>query len=192
MARKQGKAPFLPEGEFNYVLSQQMGPNARRDRAILLVSYNMGLRSKELAALRLGDVCTARWEIRETWRLLRHMTKGDKFREAFCAHEGTRAALTAYPASRGTRAPDRPLFLSQKGDHFSANTMQRHIARLYAKAGVKCSSHSGRRSFATRLMEKNSDIYAIQRLMGHESITTTQEYLYASPERPKKVVRLLE
>jgi integrase/recombinase XerD len=191
MARKQGKAPYLSEEEFGDVLRSCVGMNAVRDRAVLLVSYNLGLRAKEIASLRMCDVIDGKGTLLSTIRLLKHMTKGDKFREVFLVHAETRIALNNYLAKRGTRLGDRPLFMSQKGNQFSANTMQRMIGLLYRKANSPGSSHTGRRSFATRLMEKGADIYSIQRLLGHESIATTQEYLYASPERLKKVSGLL-
>jgi len=167
------------------------GPNQARNRAILLVSYNLGLRAKELASLTIGDMLDADGRLNETIRLLKHMTKGAKFREVFLVHDATRQTLEDYLSHRGRRGGDRPLFLSQKGQPFSANSMQRLMGQLYHNAHILGSSHSGRRSFATRLIERGADIYAIKELMGHESITTTQAYFFASPERLKKISKLL-
>lgn len=86
---------------------------------------------------------------------------------------------------------ESPLFLSQKGGAFSPNTMQRLIANLYKKGDVRASSHSGRRSFATRLIENGTDIYAVMELMGHSSIQTTQTYFATNPERLKRLSALL-
>ena len=192
MKRKQGVAPFVSEGHLQLVLTTCEGHNAVRNRAILLISYNLGLRAKEIAALSIGDVFDLRTgQLVEVIRLLRHMTKGDKFREVPLVHRETREALVGYLSTRGRRHAERPLFISQRGERFSANTMQRLIGNLYRQAGIPGSSHSGRRSFATRLIEKGADIYAIQQLMGHTSITTTQKYLFASTERLKKTANLL-
>ena len=58
-------------------------------------------------------------------------------------------------------------------------------------AGVHASSHSGRRSFATHLIQNGADIYTVKEMMGHTSIATTQEYFTTSPERMKKFAALL-
>ena len=69
--------------------------------------------------------------------------------------------------------------------------MQRMIGNLYKKAGINGTSHSGRRSFSTRLIRHNVDIYSIQQLMGHASIVTTQEYFASDPNLLKdKVFKL--
>ena len=191
MASKQGKAPYIDPSTLDFVLRRLCGPNAARNSAILHTSHYLGLRAEELAALTLGDVLTRHGELRDAVRLLKHMTKGAKFREVYLVHPGTRASIQAYLRTRGTRAPERPLFLSQKGDGFSANTMQRLIGNLYRAAGVPGSSHSGRRSFATNFVERGADVYGVMTLMGHASITTTQEYLHSSPERLRKLSGLL-
>lgn len=181
---RQGKAPYLSQEVLQRTLDAQVGIHALRDRTILLMSHYLGLRAKELAGLLVGDVFDpTTGQVREVVRLFR--TKGDKFREAFLVNESVREHVRRYLIIRGTRA-DSPLFLSQKGGSFSANTMQKLLARIYARAGVEASSHSGRRSFATRLIESGADIYAVMQMMGHSSITTTQAYFSTSPERLKR------
>lgn len=191
MASKQGQAPYIDPDTLDFVLTRLSGPNAARNSAILHISHYLGLRAKEIASLTLGDVLNRRGELRDSIRLLKHMTKGAKFREVYLVNAGARSAVEAYLRTRGTRAPERPLFLSQKGDAFSPNTMQRLIANLYRAAGVPGSSHSGRRSFATNLIEKGADVHSIMSLMGHTSINPTQKYLHASPQRLKKISGLL-
>lgn len=185
----RGKAPYVPEATLVTVLDACRERHQLRDRAIMLVSHYLGLRAKEIAALRIGDVCDGHGKLREVIRLTE--TKGDRVREVFLVHPGTRKALERYLARRDRFDRDAPLFLSQKGGAFSANSMQRQCARIYRWAGVKASSHSGRRSFATRLIERNADIYAVKELLGHGDIRTTQEYFSTSPERLKKVAQLL-
>lgn len=70
--------------------------------------------------------------------------------------------------------------------------MRRGVAGLYRDAGVAGSSHSGRRSFATMLIEGGADIYSVKELLGHSSIATTLVYLTASPERLKNSTRSLK
>ena len=187
--KKRGQAPYLPKEVLDRVIGDVRGINAARNRAVLLFSHYLGLRAKEIAGLVIGDVFDPRTGIRDTLRLFK--TKGDKFREAFLVNEETREALNAYLTYRGVTHTETPLFLSQKGGAFSANTMQRMIGNLYRRASVRGSSHSGRRSFATRLIESGTDIFTIKELMGHSSISTTQQYFATSPERLKRAVASL-
>lgn len=187
---KQGVAPYVPKETLERVIKAQSGANACRDRAILYLSHYLGLRAKELAALRIKDVFDQSG-IKDTIRLLASMTKGEKFREVFLVKEEARETLRLYLAERGVRHLEGPLFLSQKGGSFSANTMQRLMRNLYDKAKVEASSHSGRRSFATRLIQAGADIYTVQQMMGHASIATTQRYFATSPERLKRAAALL-
>lgn len=189
---KQGKAPYIGLAELAATLAAQTGIHATRNQAILMLSHYMGLRAMELAKLTIGDLYDPQTrEVRESVRLLSCMTKGQKFREVYLTHVPSRQILATYLASRGLRYMDAPLFLSQRGGAFSPNTMQRLLAIMYQRAGVVGSSHSGRRSFATHLIETGADVFAIKELLGHTSIATTQRYFSSNPSRMKKFVSLL-
>ncbi|TCV82693.1 tyrosine-type recombinase/integrase [Sulfurirhabdus autotrophica] len=189
---KQGKAPYIPVEVLERTLAAQSGYHAPRNRAVLLLSHYLGLRAKELSLLTIGDVFDPHsGSVKETIRLLASMTKGERFREVFLVNEQSRENVRLYLLSRGIRHLAAPLFLSQKGGQFSANTMQRLIANIYKTANVKASSHSGRRSFATRLIESGADIYSVKELLGHSSIVTTQAYFATSPERLKRIAGVL-
>lgn len=187
---QRGKAPYVPETVLAGVLDACNSRHALRDQAIMLVSHYLGLRAKELAMLTIGDVLDRHGRVREVIKLKK--TKGDKVREVFLVHDRTRQTLESYLATRRDLSDrDAPVFKSQKGGAFSPGSMQRQCARIYRGAGIKASSHSGRRSFATRLIERNADIYAVKELLGHGDIRTTQEYFFTSPERLKRVAQLL-
>lgn len=190
---KTGKAPYVPLGVLQQTLdAQKRYRHAARDRAVLILSHYLGLRAKELAALRIGDVFDPTvGRVREVVRLLSTMTKGGKYREVFLVNEQARSYVLACLQTRSLRHMDAPLFQSQRGGHFSANSMQRLVAICYDRAGVQASSHSGRRSFATNLIERGADIYSVQQMLGHASITTTQAYFQTSPERLRKFAALL-
>lgn len=190
---KQGKAPYVPSDVLTKTLKAQTHTrNAARDQAVLALSHFLGLRAKELASLTIGDVFDpGPGKLREVVRLLGSMTKGGKFREVFLVNEQARAYLLTYLQTRSLRHMDAPLFLSERGGHFSANSMQRMVAICYRRAGVRASSHSGRRSFATNLIERGADIYSVKELLGHASIVTTQAYFSSNPERLKKFAQLL-
>lgn len=144
---KSGKAPYVPQNVLQQTLeAQKRYRHANRDRAILALSHFMGLRAKELAALRLGDVFDpTTGKVRDVVRLLASMTKGAKYREVFLVNDQARQLLLDYLRERSLRHMDAPLFQSQRGNHFSANSMQRLVAICYDRAGVRASSHSGRR-----------------------------------------------
>lgn len=184
-----GKAPYVPKDTLRRTLDAQRGTHALRNKTILLMSHCLGLRAKELALLLVGDVFDLhQGQVKEVVRLTK--TKGEKFREAFLVNEECRDHLRRYLTTRPARAT-APLFLSQKGGAFSPNTMQKLLHNIYTDAGVSASSHSGRRSFATRLIEGGADIYAVMEMMGHSSIMTTQQYFATSPERLKRFAGVL-
>lgn len=187
--KKTGKAAYVSEQELQITMNNLRGKNSLRNKSILLVSHFMGLRAKEMALLKIGDMYDFQNKIlRDTIRLLAAYTKGNKYREVFLLDSNARKVLLEYILSRPDAAPDAPLFLSQKLTPFTANTMQRMIGNLYKMAGINGTSHSGRRSFATRLIRRNVDIYSVQQLMGHSNIATTQEYFVSDPMLLKEQV----
>lgn len=186
---KNGKAPFVSEDDLALTLEMTKGINGLRNKAVILLSHFLGLRAKELALLKIGDIYDPnKKSVRETIRLLGVITKGNKFREVYLVDSYARSILQEYITKERSSDQNAPLFLSQKGGAFSPNTMQRMVANCYKKAGIKASSHSGRRSFATRLIRKNVDIYSIQQLMGHSSISVTQIYFASDPIKLREAV----
>jgi len=93
-----------------------------RDSTILLFSLYTGLRAKELAALRIGDVYDAEGTPRTQFTLSAAQTKGSRTRVVF-VNTALSAQLVSYAQWRRTTDAAQPLFRSQKGKHFSANTM---------------------------------------------------------------------
>jgi integrase/recombinase XerD len=192
MTIKSGKAPFVTDDDLELTLDSIQGVNHKRNKAVLLLSHFLGLRAKEMASLTVGDVIDRRGQIKENIRLVAAYTKGGIYREVFLVDDRAKECLKSYIfAERNINEPSSPLFLSQKGGGFSPNTMQRMIGNIYKKAGINASSHSGRRSFATRLIRNNVDIYSVQQLMGHSSIQTTQEYFASDPNLLKLAVSKL-
>lgn len=190
---KSGKAPFVTDDDLQLTMNLLRGKNARRNKAILLFSHFLGLRAKEMAALKIGDVIDVRnGKAKQVIRLLAAYTKGGKYREVFLMNDEAAEIIRDYIFIERQLIADVPLFLSQKGGAFSANTMQRMIGNLYKSAGVNASSHSGRRSFATHLIRNGADIYSVQQLMGHSSIQTTQEYFASDPNHLMEVARKLK
>jgi integrase/recombinase XerD len=88
--------------------------------------------------------------------------------------------------------PQRALFTSQKGGHFSANTMCQLFLDIYKACGLKdASSHSGRRTYITRLANKGVGVRLLAELAGHSHISTTQRYIDVNAEQLSAAVELL-
>jgi integrase/recombinase XerC len=145
-----------------------------RDRAILELFYSSGLRLAELVGLDVGDVDLAD-------RMVRVTGKGSKTRIVPVGKHAI-AALNDWLAVRAElAAPSEPaMFLSTRGRRIGPRTVQlrlRHWARVQgAPTGVH--PHMLRHSFATHLLESSGNLRAVQELLGHASLSTTQIYTH--------------
>jgi integrase/recombinase XerC len=169
----------------------------RRDRAILELFYASGLRLSELVDLDLGDVNLA-------GRILRVRGKGGKERLVpfhRSAMEAVRATMADQagrhrpePRRSGERHTGRrrdPLFLNARGRRLTTRSVDR-IVRRYARAaaiGGTVSPHALRHSFATHLLQAGADLRAIQELLGHARLSTTQRYTHLDVQRLLDVYR---
>lgn len=159
---------------------------------MVCASFSLGLRVKELASLRLRDVVDPLGKLRYEVLLVRQHTKGGKQRLVYLANKDARRALADYlderTATPAKFLPDAPLFMSAKGGAFTPNTMQMLFKRLFVQAGFPdASSHSGRRTFATSLIEQGVDIKAVSTLMGHSSVAMTARYVEDNPVRLRRI-----
>lgn len=162
-----------------------------RDSTILLFSIYTGLRAKELAALRVSDVYDADGAVRQQFTLAAEQTKGARTRTVF-VNKALRTQLVLYAQWRRCSNAAEPLFRSQKGGHFSANTMCQLFLNIYKACGLSdASSHSGRRTFITRLANKGVGVRVLAALAGHSSISTTQRYIDVNDAQLANAVELL-
>lgn len=197
---KTGSAVVLTDKELGRVLKTILGSGSShtsRNYLIVVLSHLCGLRSKELASLRIGDVWDGE-QVRDVLRLVASYTKGNKHRDVPIAHKKVKDAIEKRISdeiqnSRDGVKLDAPLFKSQKGGFFNANSMVHLIKRIYQDAGLSnASSHSGRRKFATTLIESGADIHCVKTLMGHSSIQTTALYFSTNPDRLANLMTNLE
>ena len=162
-----------------------------RDETIILVSFYAGLRAKEIAALTVGNVFDEGGSVREQFILSAAQSKGGHTRTVYL-NQRLRKALGEYGASKYMGDPQQPLFESQKGGHFSANTMCQLFLDIYKAVGLKdASSHSGRRTYITRLANKGVGVRLLAELAGHSHISTTQRYIDVNAEQLSSAVELL-
>jgi integrase/recombinase XerC len=162
-------------------------PLGRRDRAILELFYASGLRLSELVGLDLEDL-----DLRA--RMVRVLGKGAKERLVpFNAAAATairtwlsdRAAIRpSPPAPHGTRSRHHgdPLFTNARGGRLTGRSVERLVARYVARCGRRygISPHALRHSFATHLLQRGADLRAIQELLGHVQLSTTQRYTHVN------------
>jgi integrase/recombinase XerD len=169
--------------------------HASRNRAMLMMTHLAGLRVGEVAALRYRDVVAGDGKVRDEIRLLAEQTKGSEARTVFI-NERLRKELEQYVAFfRLCKLQDTNVkfFYSQKrdSDGFTANTLAQFFHYLYKKSGIDgASSHSGRRSFASKLSEQGVGIRVLMNILGHKNITTTIKYVDANVNMMKRAVEL--
>ncbi len=173
---------FLTVDEAFHLLAQPRKDNfgSLRDRAILEVFYGGGLRLAELAGLNLADL-----DLGEG--VLRVWGKGGKERLAFLG-KPAKAALAAYlprreQVARQGAGPEQPaLFINPRGGRLSTRGVARVVGKWAKKAGLSqaLTPHGLRHSFATHLLEGEADLRAVQELLGHAQISSTQRYLHVN------------
>ena len=162
-----------------------------RDETIILTSFYAGLRAKEIAALTVGNVFDEEGNVRSQFILSAAQSKGGQTRTVYL-NQRFRKALLEYSACIRITDPQRPLFESQKGGHFSANTMCQLFLDIYKAVGLKdASSHSGRRTYITRLANKGVGVRLLAELAGHSHISTTQRYIDVNADQLSSAVELL-
>ncbi len=154
-----------------------------RDRALLELLYASGIRVSELAGLGLDDLDLAG----ETVRVL---GKGSKERIVPFGSKARQALAAWLPASAPLRAPDgdgrgEPLFVNLRGGRLTDRSVRRILDACVRKASLerKISPHVLRHSFATHLLGAGADLRAIQELLGHASLSTTQKYTHVGIEQ---------
>jgi len=173
------------------------GPLGRRDQAILELFYASGLRLSELVGLDLDDVNLS-------GRVVRVLGKGRKER-IVPFNTTTAAALKAWLADRSafapaalrrdsapsgrrpaakpySRRPVEPLFLNYRGGRLSTRSVDKLVRKYVAACSTRygISPHALRHSFATHLLEAGADLRAIQELLGHAQLSTTQRYTHVN------------
>jgi integrase/recombinase XerD len=170
------------------------GHHAKRNITIVILSHYLGLRSKELAALKIKDVYELGF-VKPVLRLIAAYTKGAKHRDISLENKVVVKALQDYLTERRTQDgstfnTEAPLFRSQKGSAFSPNAMVRVLGDLYKTAGFKdASSHTGRRSLITKLAYAGIDLNSVRQIAGHSSIATTQRYIDDNPHRIADILK---
>ncbi len=160
-----------------------------RDLAILETFYATGMRLSELAGLNLPDLdlVSDQVKVRGKGRKERILPLGSHAVRALRRYYQSRdELLMSLPVGR---ADHRAVFLSARGARLAPRSIQAIVRQYFAAIGEPSGlkTHSLRHSFATHLLDAGADLRAVQELLGHSSLSTTQVYTHTSVERLKKV-----
>ncbi|HLY74256.1 MAG TPA: tyrosine recombinase XerC [Planctomycetota bacterium] len=187
--RLEKKLPsFLDEEEVTRLLESTTGDGFtdRRDRALLETIYGGGLRVSEATGLDLGDL-----QIDQGFAVVRG--KGGKERLAPLGTGATRG-IEEYLSERAVRVEKlmsgvEALFINKNGTRLNVRSVRRILDRRAMLAGIRKSvtPHTLRHSFATHLLNRGADLRAVQELLGHANLTTTQIYTHVTTHRLKEV-----
>jgi integrase/recombinase XerC len=155
----------------------------RRDRAILEVLYGSGIRVGELVHLRVEHLDWGNGWVR-IWG------KGNKERLIPLgepAIQALKSLYTAYPPD----TPQSPLVPNGRGRSLSERSVQLILKRylIYAKLPINMTPHSCRHSYATHLLQGGADLRAVQELLGHANLSTTQKYTHVNIAHLQEVYR---
>jgi integrase/recombinase XerC len=194
--RDQTIPVFLSEAEMTRLIEtpNTAAPLGRRDRAVLELFYASGLRLSELVAIDLED-------LNMSGRMVRVMGKGRKQRllpfnqsaaDAIRAWMKDRAAiLIARQPVRAALKPSDPLFINYRGTRLTDRSVDRLLRKYVAQCSTRMgiSPHALRHSFATHLLQRGADLRAIQELLGHAALSTTQRYTHVNATQLIEVYR---
>lgn len=164
-------------------------PDGLRDKALMELLYASGIRAGEAHALNLADLALENEELR-----ILH-GKGDKERIALMGRAAI-DAMRAYLrhgrpelAAKNPGTPDLAVFLNKFGKRLSDRGIRRTFDKYFRVASerLKTTPHTLRHSFATHLLDNGADLRAVQELLGHAHLITTQIYTHVTTERMKEV-----
>ena len=191
--RDQTIPTYLSEPEIERLIEtpDTGDPLGRRDRAILELFYASGLRLSELVAIDLEDLNISA-------RMVRVMGKGGKER-ILPFNQSAATALKSWMKDRAVimtgRGPEArvspkrpkvakadPLFINYRGARLTGRSVDRLLRRYVAQCSTRLgiSPHALRHSFATHLLQRGADLRAIQELLGHARLSTTQRYTHVN------------
>jgi integrase/recombinase XerC len=159
-------------------------PAGRRDLAILELFYSSGLRLSELTGLNLPDLdlLSDQVKVRGKGRKERLVPLGSRASRALRGYLQQREEIRVAPGDR------QAVFVGARGRRLTPRTVQRVVHRAFDAIGAEgLKTHSLRHTFATHLLDAGADLRAVQELLGHASLSTTQIYTHTSVERLKKV-----
>jgi integrase/recombinase XerC len=180
LAKKLPRVPTIEE--MNSVLDSQMPATAsfpERDRLMLELLYGCGIRNSELIGINLDDIRLSAEAIliRGKGKKERYVAFGDSVKSALAAYLPARQAALAE-----TRKNTSALLINQRGGRLTTRSVGRIIKKIAVAKGLSpdVHPHTLRHAFGTHMLEEGADLRAIQELLGHQRLATTQRYTQLS------------
>jgi integrase/recombinase XerC len=180
---KAPKVPFDQVQPFTEAQVQSLmealprSPAPDRNRAILLVLLDSGLRVSELCSLTVGDVAHDTGQLTVTG-------KGGKTRAVYLGVTARRALRNYVRRWRHSATAEEPLFIAEGGHHSGAGltawgvrSMMKDLGVAANLQGVRCSPHTARHTFAVMFLRGGGNLFELQRLMGHTDLTILRRYV---------------
>lgn len=171
--RKARLPSVLDTDQMHQLFSRQPKTDPeKRDRAMMELLYGSGLRLAELVNANVSDL-----DLREGFMTV--IGKGNKTRQVPLGSQST-AALSAWLDTRGFTTPEMPLFTGRKNSRISPRTVQRQL-KIMASQQLHTDApypHMLRHSFASHVLESSGDLRAVQEMLGHTNLSTTQIYTH--------------
>ena len=171
-------------------------PCQDRNKAIFLLGISTGLRVGELCGLRIRDVYADGKVVPDIY-LEASMTKTKHARAVPLnrdARRAIRSAIKWQEKNFGSISPDKPLFPSEKGVCLKRMGVYFVLDKAFTACGIegKVSTHSMRKTFATRLYEATNCLYTVKEILGHSDIESTRDYIGIPYKQLHRAVRLLD
>jgi integrase/recombinase XerD len=173
--KRQDKVPsFLSKEEVQLCID---ATKRIKNKAIISLLYASGIRVSELCSLNRGDHHNGTFTV---------VGKGGKARLCFI-DERTKELCRAYYRTREDNNP--AIFLTDQGKRITPGTIQETFKSIRARTGLNVHPHTLRHSFATNLLQTNTNLYHVSRMLGHAQLSTTQQYLHVVDADLHKVYR---
>jgi site-specific recombinase XerD len=166
--------PKVAKKQLRFYSKQEVGQiiqacKDKRDRALILLMIDSGLRLSETIALNWGDVDVNTGVIKVV------SGKGRKARMVMIGFNARRALLKYL--GQVASGDEQPVFQSQSGKRFTVSGMRSWVLRIGKRAGIKLSPHALRRTFATLALKAGMNVFQLQGLLGHSSLEMTRRYV---------------
>ncbi|HHT9140429.1 MAG TPA: tyrosine recombinase XerC [Candidatus Tripitaka californicus] len=188
---------FLSLQEVESILSaiDEDSPNGHRDRAILETLYSTGIRVSELVGLDVADIdmFSELVKVRGKGKKERIVPIGGHALEAVKVYLATSSrGQGTGDREQGAGAQNKALFLNKTGGRLTTRSVARILEKYMRLSGIRQrpSPHTLRHSFATHLLDRGADLRAVQEMLGHASLSSTQIYTHVTTERLRQVYRL--
>jgi site-specific recombinase XerD len=183
-SNRRTERPALQPEQAGAVLAAFRDTRAgRKFRAMSLLAIDTGLRVGELVALNLADI--------DAERILVRQGKGAKPRVVFMGFRAQEAIERYVTKDRPVPAPghEQALWLTSSGERIRTATYRKALYQAGDRARIHVHPHMLRRTFATLMVRHGGDVFALQELMGHASVSTTRRYVVADESRLREVHR---